>query len=157
MKDLTRTTKNILGLSNNTYERILAIDFGEKRIGLAISDPFKIFSIPLKTLSNNKNFWEHIKQIIIENNVFKIVLGYPLNENGTKSFITQKVEKFKDELEKKTKLAVTLYDERYSSEIAQNVIISTIKSKKKRQDKSLLDMRAAAVILQDYLNENKEN
>ena len=157
MKDLTRTTKNILGLSNNTHERILAIDFGEKRIGLAISDPFQIFSIPLKTLSNNKNFWEHIKQIIIENNVVKIVLGYPLNENGTKSFITQKVENFEDELEKKTKLAVILYDERYSSEIAQNVIISTIKSKKKRQDKSLLDMRAAAVILQDYLNENKEN
>ena len=86
--------------------------------------------------------------------LFRSILGYPLKENGEKSDSTLAVEKFKRELEKKTKLEVILFDERYSSEIAKERIIESVKSKKKRRSKELVDMYAAAVILEDYMKEN---
>ncbi len=138
-----------------TFIKLLAIDFGKKRIGLAVSDPFRMFAAPLTTLQNDADFWRNLKKIIDENMIGMIVLGYPLKENGEKSDSTLAVEKFKKELEKRIKLEVILYDERYSSEIAKERIIEAVKSKKKRRSKELVDMYAAAVILEDYMNENK--
>ncbi len=133
-------------------KRILAIDYGIKRIGIAISDPLKIFAIPLITLENNKNFWNEFLSIIKNYNIEKIILGYPLKENGNKSHITVQVEKFLSELNTKIKIPVTLVDERYSSAIATEQIMEVVKSRKKRRDKSLVDKKAAAVILSDFLN-----
>lgn len=138
-----------------TFIKLLSIDFGKKRIGLAVSDPFRMFATPLTTLQNDADFWRNLKEIIDENMIGMIILGYPLKENGEKSDSTLAVEKFKKELEKKIKLEVILYDERYSSEIAKERIIQAVKSKKKRRSKELVDMYAAAVILEDYMNENK--
>ncbi len=144
--------KNAMDLLTDNSERILAIDYGEKRIGIAISDPLKIFAIPLKTILNNKNFWNELIEIFKKYNIVEIILGYPLKEDGTKSSITLKVEKFENELRKKIKLPIKLVDERYSSSIAAEQIIESVKSKKKRRDKSLIDKNAAAVILSDFLN-----
>lgn len=132
-------------------KRILALDFGEVRIGLAITDPLNLFAYPLKTISNDENTLQELDKIIKENNVVKIVLGNPLKENGTESKISTLVRKFKAKLESKFLLEVELVDERYSSEIARQNIIQTVVSTKKRRDKSLLDMNAAYVLLQDYL------
>ncbi|MCL4550918.1 MAG: Holliday junction resolvase RuvX [Bacteroidetes bacterium] len=132
--------------------RTLAIDFGEKRIGLAVTDPLNIFAYPLSTLQNDSKFWNNLSKIISEYSVVKIVLGYPLKESGEQSSSTKMVITFKEELEKRISLPVELVDERYSSDIAKQRIIASVSSKKKRRDKSLLDKNAAAVILEDYLN-----
>ncbi len=137
-------------------KRILAIDYGERRIGIAVSDPLNIFPIPLTTLDNDGKLFSNLVKIIEEKNIGKILLGYPLKENGEKSTSTEKVEKFRESLEKKVNLEIEYIDERYSSSIAKEQIISTVVSKKKRRDKKGVDMRAAAVFLGDYLeNFNK--
>lgn len=137
-------------LKDNT-ERIIAIDYGEKRIGIAISDPLKMFAIPLTTLANNKDIWYEIKKIFDDYNIIKAILGYPLREDGGKTKITDFVEKFASDFKKKFNLEIKLVDERYSSSIALEHILESVKSKKKRKDKGLIDQNAAAVILEDYL------
>ena len=134
-------------------ERILAIDYGAKRIGLAVTDPLKMFAIPFDTIPNDKNTFDKLKQIVNEKKVVKIILGNPVKENGEDSIISKDIRKFKSELEKKVDLAIELVDERYSSEIASKRILESVPSKKKRRDKSLIDKNAAAVILEDYLRE----
>lgn len=133
------------------HPRILAIDYGAKRVGFAITDPLRMFAYPLITLENDKNFWQNLEQVFIEYNVELIVLGYPLKEDGGKSSSTEIVEKFESELKKRKSIEVKLVDERYSSTIAKDRILESVSSKKKRKDKKLIDMNAAAVILQDYL------
>jgi putative holliday junction resolvase len=133
-------------------QRLLAIDFGKKRIGIAVTDPLNIFAYPLVTISNDTKLWSKIAEIVSEYHVVKLIIGYPLKENGNESVTSREVLKFKEELEKKSDLPIVLIDERYSSEIARQRIITSVPSKKKRRDKSLLDKNAAAVILEDYLN-----
>lgn len=135
-------------------ERILAVDFGEKRIGLAVTDPMNIFAYPLVTLNNDPGFFDRLKKIIDDYKVVKILLGNPVKESGGESRISGLIMKFKDEIETRFSLPVELIDERYSSEIARQRIIETVTSKKKRRDKSLLDKNSAAVILEDYLKWN---
>lgn len=135
----------------DSSERILAIDYGVKRIGIAISDPLKIFSIPLITLNNDPNLWTEIKKIFNKYNIKEVVVGLPLREDGAKSKITVQVEKFALEFEKELKIKTQFIDERYSSAIAWEHIIEGVPSKKKRRNKSLIDKKAAAVILDDYL------
>jgi putative holliday junction resolvase len=137
-------------------QRILAIDFGEKRIGFAITDPLNMFGYPLVTVPNDNKFWNELSKVILEYRVVKIILGYPLKESGSESTSSKAVLKFKEELEKRITLPIELVDERYSSSIARDRIIQTVSSKKKRRDKSLLDKNAAAVMLEDYLNSIKK-
>lgn len=132
-------------------KRILAIDYGLKRIGIAITDPLNIFAYPLKTILNDSKFFIELQKIIKEYNVVKIIVGTPLKESGEISSSSLAVEKFVEELKKKINLPIELIDERYSSEIAKQRIIESVVSKKKRRDKSLIDKNAAAVILEDYL------
>lgn len=133
-------------------ERILAIDYGEKRIGVAISDPLKLFAIPLITLENNKFLYKKLENIFSEYNFIKVIIGYPLKEDGSKSRIIPQIEDFKKTISKKFKGIIEFVDERYSSSIAWEQIKESVTSKKKRRDKSLIDKNAAAVILKDYLD-----
>lgn len=137
-------------------ERILAIDYGHKRVGLALSDPLKIFAYPFKTLQNDDNFWDNLLKIISTENVLVIVLGYPLKESGEKSTSTVLIENFKKELELKVNLPIVLRDERYTSDMARVNILESVKSKKRRKDKGLVDMNAASILLQEYLDELKK-
>lgn len=136
----------------DTSERIMAIDYGEKRIGIAVSDPLKMFPIPLTTISNDKHFWENFSELLNKYNVIKLIIGYPLREDGSESKLSKTIEKFKDQISKKYKIETELVDERYSSAMAWEQILESVPSKKKRRDKSLIDKNAAAVILSDYLN-----
>jgi putative pre-16S rRNA nuclease len=142
-------------IENDSLKRIMAIDFGEKRIGLALTDPLFTFAYPFKTLPNDSNFFNKLGKIINEQNILKIILGYPLKESGASSLITQEVLKFKKKLENIFKLEVVLKDERYTSSIAKDIINKTVTKKSKRRDKGLLDKSSAAIILQDYLDENR--
>jgi putative Holliday junction resolvase len=135
--------------------RILAIDFGLKRIGLALSDPLLTFSYPFKTILNDNSLWQNLKSVIEEKNVKKIILGYPLRNNGVKSDVTDRVLDFKNKLENKFSLEIILWDESFTSEMAKQVVIQSVTKKSKRRDKGLIDRNSAAIILQEYLNENK--
>lgn len=135
--------------------RVLGIDYGSKRIGLALSDPTNTLASPLPTIQNDNKAIEKILQIIKLNDVSKIVIGYPLNMDGTKSKICELVDEFIDKLSTKTGKEIIKRDERLTSYIAQQQIIQSVKSKKKRQDKSLLDQFSARIILQEYLDEIK--
>lgn len=132
-------------------KRILGIDYGEKRVGIAITDPLRMFAYGLITIQNDVNFWKNFNKLFDEYDVETLVLGFPLKESGARSSSTELIEKFKLELEKKIKLPIILVDERYSSVIAQQQILETTPSKKKRRDKGLVDKNAAAIILKDYL------
>ncbi|OIP63015.1 MAG: hypothetical protein AUK34_02485 [Ignavibacteria bacterium CG2_30_36_16] len=134
------------------FKRILSIDFGLKRIGLALTDPLKTFAYPFETISNDKNLWTKLSKVIQLQEIEKIVLGYPTKEDGSNSHITKNVLNFKTSLEKKFQLEVILWDERYSSSIAQEIIIQTVNKKSRRREKGLVDRGAAAVILQEYLD-----
>lgn len=132
--------------------RIIAIDYGIKRIGLALSDPLKVFAYPYKTLNNDDNFWKELLSILNIESVEKIILGYPLKESGEKSSSTKMVEEFHTLLQKKTSLPVILIDEIYSSSLAKDKILESVNKKMKRREKGLVDRNAAAIILQEYLD-----
>jgi putative Holliday junction resolvase len=138
---------------NMDINRILAIDYGQKRVGLALSDPLRIFAYPFKTLINDANFLNTLTSILTENSVSIILLGYPLKENGERSSSTVLVEKFMDELKNITSLPIILRDERYTSEMAKTRIIESVPGRKKRRDKGLVDRNAASILLQEYLEE----
>lgn len=137
--------------------RIMAIDFGLKRIGLALSDPLFTFAYPYKTIANDHLVWDNINSIIKEMNVFKIVLGYPLKEDKSKTHVTDSVIKFGNKIKSKYKMDVILWDESYTSEMAKEIIVKSVSKKSKRRDKGLLDRNSAAIILQEYLDENRIN
>lgn len=133
-------------------KRVLAIDYGTKRVGLALTDPLLTFAYPFKTLLNNKKMWEHFQNIIEEKGINKIILGFPAREDGKDSKLMPAINKFKDKLEKLFKLEIILWDETYTSRISEKRIQDTRKKKKDRKDKGLIDSNAAAIILQEYLD-----
>jgi putative Holliday junction resolvase len=142
-------------MGGELLNRFIAIDYGLKRIGIALCDPLYTFAYPFKTILNGQNLWNELKEIISQQSVIKVVLGLPLNENGEPSSISKDVLKFKNQIENRFKIEVILRDERYTSSIAQDNIIKFVTKKSKRREKGLIDRSAAAVILQDYLDEKK--
>ena len=144
-----------MNIENVVEERILAIDFGIKRIGLALTDPLKIFAYPFKTILNNNKIINELISIIKQYNVKRIIIGYPLREDGRKSELTKSVDKFRDMLKSKIDIDILLQDERYSSQLALSKVLESVNKKKKRRDKGLIDRNAASIILQDYLDEIK--
>ena len=139
-------------MTDDQYKRVMALDYGAKRIGIAISDPMMIFATPFKTILNNNNTWKELEIIIKEKNIIKIILGLPVKESGKESEIAVNILKFKTDLINKYKTEVELWDERYTSAIASEMILLSVSKKKKRREKGLGDRNAAAVILQEYLN-----
>ena len=135
--------------------RLLGIDPGKKRIGLAISDEDKLVSTPLKTILKKKHFdfIREIKEIIEENNIKGIVIGNPINMNGTESKASQSANNFAKNLSKNITIPITLWDERLSSEGSFKLTKELGTNISNRVSK--LDMNAAAFILQgaiDYLS-----
>ena len=124
--------------------KILALDYGEKRIGLAVSDESHTLARELDILSP-REFWNCISRLIIENQISQIVLGWPLNMSGKRTAKTNEVENFKLKVENKTGLKVEIADERLSSVMALNI----------RKHKKNIDSLAAQIFLQNYLNKMK--
>jgi putative Holliday junction resolvase len=137
--------------------KYMAIDYGDKRVGIAVSDENKKYSFSREHLSNDKNFLDRLLKIIQEENVSKIIIGYPLNFKSEKTIQTLKIEEFKNTLEKflsgKSMAAeIIYYDERFTSKLAENSIMNSGLSKKKRQEKGRVDSISAQIILQDYID-----
>jgi putative holliday junction resolvase len=136
--------------------RVLAIDFGLKRIGIALSDPLKIFAYPFKTFSNDSNFFTDLLKLIKEQNVVKIILGIPDADNKSTNDLKQKINTLKDRIEK-TGIEIITWDESYTSLIASERILESVSKKNKRKEKGLLDQHSAAIILQEYLDSVKNS
>ena len=137
------------------------MDYGDKRIGVAVSDEEKKFSFSRGILSNDSALSGNLLSLIRSENIEKIILGYPLNLRSERTELTEKVEKFKDTLEKllqknSTEADFEYYDERFTSKLARENILSSGLKKSKRQDKGLIDSVSAQIILQDYLDKKSK-
>jgi putative holliday junction resolvase len=133
-------------------KRILGIDYGSKRIGIAVTDPLNIIARGVKTIFNTSQAIDEIKHIIDEFEVDTIVIGLPLNLKGKKGQQALEVEKFAHVLEITVGREVVYWDERFTSQTSHQTLIDMGVKKKQRQSKSKIDEMAAALILQSYLD-----
>jgi putative Holliday junction resolvase len=135
--------------------KILGLDWGSKRIGVAISDFDQQIVFGKESIENKskKHVIDVLSAIINENEVIGVILGYPVNLEGEKTKSTVKVEKFKALLDKHLKVPVILHDERLTSVESGSIITSfDIKTKDKKKE---TDIIAASLILKNYLESNK--
>ena len=131
--------------------RILGIDYGDARVGLALSDTTKVIASPFKTIKNLnlKLLISELRKIIIEKNVDSIVLGLPIGMKGQDTDQTVKVKNFANSLSILT-IPIFLEDERLSSVEAEKSL--ALQKVKIRNNKEMIDQRAAAIILQKFLD-----
>lgn len=134
--------------------RVLAIDLGEKRIGLAISDALRIVAKPLRVFArtSRRADFEQYKRAIVEHDITLVVMGLPTYLDGTDSSQTRWVRDYSAELAQQISQPVTFQDESHSTDRAREQMILLGYSRKKRQAQR--DAVAAAIILQDYLDSN---
>jgi RNAse H domain protein, YqgF family len=139
--------------------RYLGIDLGSKTVGLAMSDTTLTIASTYKTIffkdEDYNSTINEIKDIIKEYNITKIILGLPKNMNNTLGERAEITLKYKELLEKSTDLPIIMFDERLTSVISNSILIEADMSRKKRKKK--VDSIAAQIILQDYLNKEKNN
>ena len=131
--------------------RVLGIDYGDSRIGLAMSDPLKIIASPFKTIRNegNEKCLQVFQSLIKDKDVEAIVVGLPMGLKGQETVQTKKVREFANLLYA-LKLPIHLEDERLSSVSAEKSMIQ--QNIKTGHNKGLIDQRAAAIILQQFLD-----
>ncbi|MBR6277147.1 MAG: Holliday junction resolvase RuvX [Bacteroidales bacterium] len=135
--------------------RLLAIDYGGKRTGLAVTDPSKIIVSPLQTVDTTV-LTPFLKDYLNKNKVEKVIVGYPENPDGDRENpIVKQIILFTDNLKRLfPELPVVFYNEEYTSKTAVSVMVSGGFSKKYRQTKGNTDKMAAALILQGWIDEN---
>ena len=131
--------------------RLLAIDYGARRVGLALSDPLKMIASPYRTIINKNNtiLIEEIERIIAAEDVELTIIGLPLGMAGQKTEQTKKVEKFVDKLTDRG-IIIKYEDERWSSVAAKRSMKE--QNIKSGYNKALVDQTAAAIFLQQYLD-----
>lgn len=131
--------------------RILSIDYGEKRCGLAATDPLQIIVSGLDTVET-VNVLPYLKNYLREEDVEKIVIGKPAHADGADVAFQPKIDTLRKKLENLfPSLTVVYHNEAFSSQKAKQIIMQSGAKKKKRRDKGLVDKISAVVILQDYL------
>ncbi len=135
--------------------RVLAIDYGQKRVGLAISDRLGITAQPFKTIINEsrEKLIEDLADIIEDNDITEVVIGLPLHMNGSEGERAEKSRILADELENALSISVFLQDERLSSAEVEKVMLAGDLSRSKRRAKR--DKLAASIILRTYLANRK--
>jgi putative Holliday junction resolvase len=133
--------------------KILAIDYGQKRMGIAISDSLGITAQPHPWIPNDKQLEDRLLKMIQEHQISEIVIGLPLTLKGTASQMTLEVEAFAENLRGKVSIPVELQDERFSTMESEKILIAANVSREKRKD--VRDSMVASMILQDYLERKK--
>jgi putative Holliday junction resolvase len=137
---------------SEALSRILAIDYGSVRIGLAVSDPMKIIATGLRTIPNNARSIDEILTVITEYGISEIIVGNPLLLSGKESKTSVDVNAFVRLLSDRTSIPIALIDERFTSVMAQKTMMSMGVKKKQRQNKARIDEIASAILLQGYLD-----
>lgn len=135
--------------------RIISIDYGKKRTGLAVTDPLQIIPGGLATVSTSTLF-EFLSDYVQKEQVERIVIGEPRQPNGQPSENLARVQQFVNRWRKAMpQIPIEYYDERYTSVLAHQTMLDAGLKKKGRQDKALVDEISATIILQDYMRSKK--
>lgn len=131
--------------------RILAIDYGQKRTGLAVTDPLRITANPLLTIDTNKLI-DWLTDYFAHNDVEKVIIGHPTQLNGEDSDSMRFIRPFIGQFRKLfPDMPLLEVDERFTSTLAHRAMIDGGMKKKDRRDKAVVDKIAACIILEDYL------
>ncbi len=132
--------------------RIVAIDYGTKRVGVALADPLRLFAQPLGTFSPHEAV-ERLQRLHAEEGLSVIVIGWPLTEAGGEGPATERVQEYVNRLRNALPgVEVVKWDERYTSELAKRRIYASGGTRKRRAEKARVDAAAAGIILQEYLD-----
>jgi putative Holliday junction resolvase len=135
--------------------RILAFDYGKKKIGLAVTDPLQIIANGLDTIPSAQ-IYVFLKEYLAKEDVDAFVVGHATKDSGEDSESMKQIRPFVKSLQNKyPDIPVFMVDERYTSKMAFQTMIDAGLSRKKRQNKMLVDKISATIILQTYLEENK--
>ena len=135
--------------------RILSIDYGKKRTGLAVTDPLQLIAGGLATVSTHE-LYDYLCNYVARESVERIVIGEPRQLNGQASENLQRVQQFVNRWRKaKPEIPIEYYDERFTSVLAHQAMLEGGLRKKARQDKGLVDEISATIILQDYMRSKK--
>ena len=141
--------------NSSVLARILSIDYGKKRTGLAVTDPLQIIAGGLATVSTSELF-DWLKAYLAKEQVERIVIGEPRQPNGEPSENLQRVQQFVNRWRKAVpEVPIEYYDERFTCVLAHQAMLSGGLKKKARQDKALVDEISATIILEDYLRSKK--
>lgn len=136
-------------------KRLVGIDYGKKRVGVAVSDPLMIFASPLETVPT-ANIINYLKNYTSKEDVERFVVGYPMNMDNKPSQVAQYVDVFLKQLKKAfPDIPVTLEDERFTSVLAFQSLIDSGVKKQDRRDKAAVDKVSAAIILQTFMDRKK--
>ena len=131
--------------------KYIGIDYGQKKIGLSVTDDNKVFAFPLETVKNI-DFFDFIFDFTKENNVEKFIVGKPIRMTGENSEIESEIIKFIKKLEKNfPNIPIVRFDERFTSKIATKSILLAGAKKKFRSNKEIVDKISATIILRDFL------
>ena len=154
VKHLPRTLNSARSALGCGMSRILGIDHGTKRIGLALSDEMGIIANPLTTLEVTSHIAPDIAEIVRQKRVSDVVIGLPLRMSGERGSAVQRVEQFAARLRKHLPHEITVHfvDERLTSMAAEESLGLRNKAEKTVEEKKLVDQVAAVAILQDFLN-----
>lgn len=132
--------------------RVLGIDYGSKRVGIAVSDPSRLITRSVGTFPNNAQLIERLRQVIAREEISLIVVGMPYSENGGKGRQALEVEEFVLRLRHEIPMEIETWDESNSSVDAKRAFITAGMKRGKRRQKDLVDSMAARLTLQEYLD-----
>ena len=136
-------------------DRIIGIDYGSARVGVAMSDPLRVFASPLETVPSAKII-EYLQKLATGHSIAAFVLGWPLNMDGKPSQAAADVLAFKKKLQEAFPgLPVEMEDERFTSVLAHRAMIEGGMKKSQRRDKMSVDKISAAIILQSWIDRKK--
>ena len=135
--------------------RIISIDYGKKRTGLAVTDPLQLIAGGLATVSTSELF-EYLTQYVAKESVERLVIGEPRQPNGQPSENLARVQQFVNRWRKAMpQIPIEYFDERFTSVLAHQAMLAGGLKKKARQDKALVDEISATIILEDYMRSRK--
>ena len=133
----------------------MAIDYGTKRVGIAVTDPNKIIATALDTV-HSKDIIEYLKKYFIAQEEELVAIGEPRQMDNTASEVTPQVEQFVKAIKKAfPEMSIARFDERFTSKMAEQAIRMSGIKKMERRNKSLVDQTSAVIILQSYMNANQ--
>jgi putative Holliday junction resolvase len=132
--------------------RLLALDVGERRIGVALSDPLQITARPLSTIvrSSRQEDFRKISGLVQDHEVEKVIVGLPLSLDGSEGPQARQIRRYGERMAKAVPVPVVYWDERYSSSTAEEILRA--KRRRGKHERAEIDATAAAVILQSFLD-----
>lgn len=134
--------------------RVLSIDYGKKRTGIAVTDPLQIIAGGLVTVATSE-LYDFLVDYTAKEDVERIIVGKPMQPNGQPSENLARVEQFCNRWRKRQSIPMEFYDERFTSVLAHRTMIDAGLGKKRRADKGLVDEISATIILQDWMRSRK--